>query len=240
MADEVRQAAGPGRRRLLDWGCGYGHMSYLLRRRGFEVTGLTVPDENNLSDSWQLLAQEQGLDVVVSEDDARLPFEDGSFDVVLSCGVLEHVPDEAASVGEIARVLRPGGLFLVYQLPNWLSITEWVSERLLGVAHDRRYRPGQARRLLADGGLAVRSQRHGSMVPKNLDRLPFLRPLFDHRYRFVARVDAALLRVPVVNWFSGTWEIVAEKPAEAPTRRPAAAPGAPALVEAGSDGAHRR
>ncbi|MEK6655509.1 MAG: hypothetical protein AABY92_10215, partial [Thermodesulfobacteriota bacterium] len=40
MADEIARTA---RGRLLDWGCGYGHMSYLLRRRGFDVTGLTAP-----------------------------------------------------------------------------------------------------------------------------------------------------------------------------------------------------
>ena len=128
MADELRAVAGGGR--LLDWGCGYGHMSYLLRRRGFQVTGLTVPDENNLSDSWNLLIREQGQEVIVAGDDIALPFEDGSFDIVLSCGVLEHVDDEAGSVKEIARILRPGGYFFVYQLPNWLSVVEWLSERL--------------------------------------------------------------------------------------------------------------
>jgi len=209
MADEIKNVAGAGR--LLDWGCGYGHMSYLLRRRGFEVTGLTVPDENNLSESWNLLTREHGLDVTIAEDDVALPFEDGTFDAVLSCGVLEHVPNEAESVREIARVLRPGGYFFIFQLPNWLSAVEWLSERFAGVAHERRYRLREACDLLAGGGFAVSSARHGSMVPKNLDRLPFLRTLFDERYRPVRAVDATLLRVPGLNLFSGTWEIVAEK-----------------------------
>jgi SAM-dependent methyltransferase len=211
MADEIARAA---RGRLLDWGCGYGHMSYLLRRRGFDVTGLTAPDDNNLSDSWNLLIREQGLDVAVAEDEVLLPFADASFDAVLSCGVLEHVPDEAGSAREIARVLRPGGRFFVYQLPNALSAAEWLSERLIGVAHERRYHRGEAAQLLADAGFAVRSQRHGSMVPKNLDRLPFLRRLFDAGYRQVALLDALLVRTPGVNLFSGTWEIVAQKAAQ--------------------------
>lgn len=209
MADEMRAVARGGR--LLDWGCGYGHMSYLLRRRGFQVTGLTVPDQNNLSDSWSLLVREQGLEVVVAEDDVALPFEDGSFDCVLSCGVLEHVEDEAGSLREIGRVLRPGGFFFVYQLPNWLSVVEWLSERLLGVAHERRYRLRDAARLLTEAGFSVRSRRHGSMIPKNLDRLPFLRRLFDRYYRQVAALDGLLVRAPLLSVVSGTWEIVAQR-----------------------------
>src|SRR3990170_6633254 len=168
MADEIARLAGGAR--LLDWGCGYGHMSWLLRRRGCEVVGLTVPDENNVSDSWNLLLREQRLDVIVADDEVLLPFEDASFDAVLSCGVLEHVPDEAGSAREIARVLKPGGYFFVYQLPNKLSAVEWLSERLIGVAHERRYWRREVEALLTGAGFRAVSRKHGSMIPKNLDR----------------------------------------------------------------------
>ena len=238
MADEIAAVAVGGR--LLDWGCGYGHMSWLLRRRGFDVVGLTAPDENNLSDSWNLLIREQGLEVIVADDEVVLPFEDASFDVVLSCGVLEHVPDEAGSAREIARVLKPGGYFFVYQLPNRLSAVEWLSERLIGVAHERRYARREVEALLTGAGFRVVSQRYGSMIPKNLDRLPFARRLFDRNYRIVAALDAALLRFPVVNLFSGTWEIVAQRAGRPSFERRRRA-GRPALVavEATSDGTSR-
>ena len=238
MANEIAALAGGGR--LLDWGCGYGHMSWLLRRRGFEVVSLTVPDANNLSDSWNLLVREQGLRVIVAEDDVVLPFDDESFDVVLSCGVLEHVPDELRSVSEIARILRPGGYFLVYQLPNWLSVVEWLSERLVGIAHERRYKLRQVAGLFAGTGLAIKSSRHGSMIPKNLDRLPLLRRLFDNHYHLVAGLDSLLLRVPLLSLLSGTWEIVAQK-APAPVlddRTPAQRD--PVTAQSGSHAAHRR
>ena len=209
MANELQRTAGGGR--LLDWGCGYGHMSYLLRRRGFDVAGLTVRDENNLSESWNLLIREEGLQVTVASDDVALPFEDESFDIVLSCGVLEHVPDEAGSLREIARVLRSGGRFFIYQLPNRLSAVEWLSERLARPAHDRRYRRREVNGLLSEAGFDVRVARHGSMIPKNLDRLPFLRPLFDGAYRPLAAIDSALLRIPGLNLLSGTWEVIAQR-----------------------------
>lgn len=50
-------------------------------------------------------------------DAATLPFRDGAFDRVLSSEVLEHLPDPAAAVAEIARVTRPGGL-VVLSVPN--------------------------------------------------------------------------------------------------------------------------
>jgi SAM-dependent methyltransferase len=133
---------------------------------------------------------------VLADEDVRLPFDDAAFDVVLSCGVLEHVPDEVASAAEIARVLRPGGLFVIFQLPNQLSVVEWLSERLIGVAHDRRYWLREVRALLDGAGFTMVSRHYGSMVPKNLDRLPFLRRLFDRHYRLVAAFDRVLLRIP--------------------------------------------
>jgi ubiquinone/menaquinone biosynthesis C-methylase UbiE len=47
----------------------------------------------------------------------RLPFEEGSFDVVLTSHVLKHLDDEAllTSFREVARVLRPGGRFLLWE-----------------------------------------------------------------------------------------------------------------------------
>lgn len=234
MADEIKAVAGGGR--LLDWGCGYGHMSYLLARRGFEVRGLTAPDDNNLSDSWNLLIREQELDVTVADDEVRLPFEDETFDAVLSCGVLEHVPDEAGSTREILRVLRPGGYFFVYQLPNWLSAVEWASEHFVGVAHERRYRPQEVRDLLSGTGFSVSSMRHGSMIPKNLDRVPVLRKLFDEHYRVVRSMDGALLRIPGLNLFSGTWEVIGRKPGHNGHK---ANGRSAALGKVGSNGARR-
>lgn len=49
----------------------------------------------------------------VHADGSVLPFRVGSFDVAVSNAVLEHLPDPAASLAEIARVVRPGGLLIL-------------------------------------------------------------------------------------------------------------------------------
>ncbi len=59
-------------------------------------------------------------------DAAQLPFADGSFDVVLSGGLLEHFRDPARIVREMARVLRPGGLFYADIVPRKISLYRWA------------------------------------------------------------------------------------------------------------------
>lgn len=59
--------------------------------------------------------------------DARtLPFADGSFDVVVSGGLLEHFRDPAPIVREMSRILRPGGLFYADIVPRKVSLYRWA------------------------------------------------------------------------------------------------------------------
>ena len=89
---------------------------FVPRAAGLRLTGLAPPTRVAAD-----LRPRSGVACEVTHDvneQPRLPFDDASFDAVLSCGVLEHVPYEEGSVREIARVLKPGGHFFVYQLPN--------------------------------------------------------------------------------------------------------------------------
>jgi SAM-dependent methyltransferase len=72
-----------------------------------------------------------GLQLVCG-DCFNLPFGRKSFDVVIGNGVLHHLPDEGAAVGEIARVLRPGGVYFGRE-PNFRN--PLVKRRVLGGHH---------------------------------------------------------------------------------------------------------
>ncbi len=106
--------------RFLEIGCAWGRWCLAAARAGYdEVVGVDpyVP----ALEVGRLVAAEREVGNVnfVSADGRHLPFADGSFDAVFSYSVFQHWSKDhvRAAVGEIARVLRPGGRSLI-QLTN--------------------------------------------------------------------------------------------------------------------------
>jgi len=128
-----------GRRlRVLDVGCGTGHLAAHLINDGYSVVGLE-PDPTALAYARRRIPE------AVSGDACRLPFPDASFDVVIATDVLEHIPDDSAAASEIRRVLRPGG---------WAILTVPAMPLLWGpqdirLGHQRRYSRKSFARLLS-------------------------------------------------------------------------------------------
>ena len=92
--------------RVLDAGCGLGNVTHLLERAvpGVAVTGID-PDPVRLA-----TARAQGVrSPLLAADGCRLPFPDHAFGAVVCSEVLEHVPDDAALLRDLRRVLAPGG-----------------------------------------------------------------------------------------------------------------------------------
>jgi SAM-dependent methyltransferase len=165
-ADEMARWLHPGMR-LLDWGCNYGQMAWLMRMRGMEVAALDVAENRHPTP----LLDSIGVQPLFVEDPIALPYDDKSFDAVLSCGVLEHVSDVEASLKEVRRILKPGGIFFIYNLPNALSWIEWCARRL-GSGHERRWTLSAARRLVTHHGFDVTVARVEDVLPRNLGVLP--------------------------------------------------------------------
>jgi SAM-dependent methyltransferase len=104
LLDEVR----PGER-VLDLGSGSGVFTAALAVAGARVVGVEVAD----AAVRRARAEHPGLDFRLAPIDGALPLEDGSFDLVWASEVIEHVADTARWLGEVRRVLVPGGRLLV-------------------------------------------------------------------------------------------------------------------------------
>ncbi|MEP6637330.1 MAG: methyltransferase domain-containing protein [Acidobacteriota bacterium] len=95
--------------RLLEVGCGMGTDLLQFARGGANCTAIDLtPRSIAITRHRFSLYGEQG-DFMIA-DSERLPFAAQSFDVVYSNGVLHHTPDTAGAIGEVHRVLKPGGV----------------------------------------------------------------------------------------------------------------------------------
>jgi 2-polyprenyl-6-hydroxyphenyl methylase/3-demethylubiquinone-9 3-methyltransferase len=109
----LRSALGPlAGLLLLDLGCGKGRFATALERMGAKVVGL---DRSR----GMLACSDLGSRVHASA--LRLPFPDNEFDAVYAIEVLQHLPSArlTACISEAARVLRPGGRFVVIDRNLW-------------------------------------------------------------------------------------------------------------------------
>ncbi len=122
FAARVREALAPSAR-LLDLGCGRGGLVEQLAHPTAQIVGID-PDFDSLRRH-----RLTNLPRAASAGDG-LPFVSGSFDVVTASWLLEHLPRPAATFGEIARVLRPGGAF-IFITPNARHPLAWAN-RLAG------------------------------------------------------------------------------------------------------------
>lgn len=108
-------------RRVLEVGCGAAQCARWLAAQGAEPVGLDLSGE--MLRHGRQIGRAAGLDVpLVLADAARLPFGTASFDLACSAyGALPFVADSAAVMGEVARVLRPGGrwVFAVTHPVRW-------------------------------------------------------------------------------------------------------------------------
>jgi 2-polyprenyl-6-hydroxyphenyl methylase / 3-demethylubiquinone-9 3-methyltransferase len=153
---------------VLDVGCGGGLLAEEFAALGARVTGVD-PSVDSLA-AARTHARAGGFAIHYQHGvGEQLPLRDASFDAVYCCDVLEHVDDVGRTVREIARVLRPGGVFLydtinrtrrsrllVIRLSQDWAATRWAEPN----THDWRWfiRPAELERELAAAGLNVRDR----------------------------------------------------------------------------------
>lgn len=164
-----------------------------MAERGDSAFGQDVP-----------LIKEFGIQVTPLEHEYILPYGSSTFDVLLSVGVLEHVPNDQASLAEITRVLRPGGLFFCFFLPTRLSWTQQICRWRGEDYHDRLYTEGRVAGLLKGAGLNLLDIWYRQLFPKNSVHYP--------DFRLFEQIDQFITENTNLRYFATNIEFVSVKP----------------------------
>lgn len=119
LCEDVGMRAGD---RVLDIACGSGNTSLAAARRDAQVTGIDLVPA--LVDRAKARAQSEGFRIEFLTGNAHeLPFDDASFDVVLSTFGVMFAPDQERAANEALRVLKPGGR---------IGFANWTPESMPG------------------------------------------------------------------------------------------------------------
>ncbi len=130
----VRLLRESGAKRVLDLGCGTGRHLVYLAGQGFETYGIDASETAiSMSDEW---LKQEGLraELRTHRMEEPFPYTDGFFDGLISIQVIHHnlMKEILVTVGEIARVLTPGGLlFVTVPLPGSIPVhpeNDWKLE----------------------------------------------------------------------------------------------------------------
>lgn len=151
----------------------------------YDATGLDVSEQS------KKLCESRGLRNVVLADGADMPFEDNKFDVVVTLDTIEHIDDDALTVNQILRVLKPGGV-VIANVPafRWL----WGPHDI-ALHHKRRYTKAEFNSLFKQAGFEVELVSYSVFW---LFPIVVLRRMLERFSRGKAKV-----RMPVVGkWFN--------------------------------------
>jgi len=150
--------------RVADVGCGGGLLSEALARSGAEVTGIDLGEKVIEVAKLHLHESKLQVDYRVQSSAALAAAEPGSFDAVCCMELIEHVPDPAALVADLASMVRPGGLVFmstINRTPAAFGAAILGAEYLLrmlprGTHHYGKFlKPSELGRLLRHTGLEL-------------------------------------------------------------------------------------
>lgn len=159
LAGLVRISGVTPEMRVLDVACGPGFLTRAFARSGARVIGIDATEA--FLELARAEARDEGLTTVEfrNGDAERLPFDDATFDVVVSRAAFHHFPRPAHVLGEMRRVCRPGGRVMVgdmigHEDPERAAYHDRV-ERLCDPTHVRAIPAAEIEGLFAEVGLRI-------------------------------------------------------------------------------------
>lgn len=159
---------------VLEVGCGNGYGTSLLAKNGFNVVGLDIDEETIKEASKKYQTQNCNF---VWYDGKKIPFEEETFDFIVSFQVIEHVQDDIGFISEIKRVLKTDGTFFL-TTPNRLYRLK-PNEKPKNPFHIREYSPQDFQGLLKKGFneakvLGIRGKKEVQEIEINRTKEPMI------------------------------------------------------------------
>jgi len=227
--------------RVLDIGCGLGGKTVAYAEAGAEVVGVDI-EQGNIAESRRFATTRKACAEFIVGDAEKLPFADGSFDLVVANDSMEHFPSPGRALPELSRVLAESGKLFLFFTPwgsplgshlydyirmPWchLILSERLIEEVLALVLERRGKGdprGEAERLMDQYRTELNRitvSRYRRILAATPELEPVLEELHPPKYGFLA----PLARLPLIGGlFTGTVVAVLGK-----TRRAGKTDGTP-------------
>jgi len=206
VAEAVALAGAGGDSRVLEIGCSWGHMTFLLAERFREVVAVDLSAESvELARRRAAFYGVRNVDFQQADAEQLERFDDDTFDCVFAFSTLRFCPDPGRTLAEAFRTLRPGGAAAV-DVPNRSCPWYGPLKRLFGISrhiHDRLYTAGEIRRGLEQAGFVGVRSKHILFTTKRVPdaALPAFRVL-----------DSLLEGLPGIRQWSGIIMAAGRKP----------------------------
>jgi ubiquinone/menaquinone biosynthesis C-methylase UbiE len=215
-------------RRVLDCGCGAGDYVFALRALGADAWGIEYAREKLAKAPAPVVGR------VSVGDLHHIALRNGCVDVALLNEVLEHVPDDRLALREVHRVLRPGGVLLIFspnrrypfethgafvkgstrRIPHYVPLIPYIPLPVARQVMDfwaRNYWPGELRRLVHDAGFDIT---HTDYVWQTFEGISNHQPAVIARTKGLLRIlSQTCERLPVLRTLGVSQVIVARKAA---------------------------
>ena len=161
-------------RPIIDWGCQCCHVTVMLEELGFQnVIPYAMSDDlKAVHDVMKCFFPDK---FVIGSSPFMLPFASSSISALISSGVFEHVQEFGVipepMLAEIFRILEPGGLFIVWKLPNVSGVSEIKSDIIGTWSHEYRYTKTGFVRLAKSVGFSPLVQGSEGLLPLGISSL---------------------------------------------------------------------
>lgn len=197
--------------KILDWGCGYGQMVYILKKFSFDVVGYDVKERKEMY-YMPMYAELRKNGAIQIGDRFNLPYANNEFDAILAIGTWDEIKKDELdpTIIELKRILRKNGILFAFNLPNENYYIDSINRFLKRELKGRRFNKDYMVSLFRSKNFKICSNSFNNMLPKVLIGFSKLfKNLFGFGGMALVKFDYFFLsKIPFFKKFSGMFELI--------------------------------